>query len=331
MRMAIPLMAKQNAGFHPVNYSVWYEFVSGVNSELKTAIDKVFEKGDVLDDAATAALFRKHIAEIDEQTAQRVSSGFQQVLANVSQSTSEARDQTSRFSNSLEQWHEDVKGSVTESGLTEGITQLLGGTRDMHKAVVLLQDRLTESHHEIEILRQEVKRTQSEALSDGLTGLANRRGFDHALAQCMVEAEQEGKALSILITDIDHFKIVNDTYGHLFGDKVICAIAQVLKKNIKGKDTAARYGGEEFAILLPETPLQGALALAESIRKTIEGSQIKRTHDDVAVSNITVSLGVASYRKNESVSDFFGRADKALYESKRQGRNRVTSESFNAT
>lgn len=331
MRMAIPLMAKQNAGFHPVSYSVWYEFVSGINPGLKAAIDEITGKGDVLDNATTAILFRKHIAEIDEKTAQRISSGFQRVLANVSQSTSEARDQTSRFSNSLEQWSEGVRESVIEPGLTEGITQLLGGTRDMHKAIVLLQGRLAESHHEIEILRQEINRTRGEALADGLTGLTNRRGFDQALAQCLSETGQEGKVPSILITDIDHFKMVNDTYGHLFGDKVICAIAQVLKQNIKGKDTAARYGGEEFVILLPDTPLQGALALAESIRATIEGSVIKRSQDNVVVSNITVSMGVASYRKNESASDFVGRADQALYESKRQGRNRVTSESSSAT
>jgi len=327
MRMAIPLMAKQDAGFHPISYSIWYEFVSGINSGLKAAIDEITGKGNVLDDATATALFRKHIAEIDEQTAQRISSGFQQVLANVSQSTSEARDQTSRFSNSLEQWSVDVRESGTRSELAEGIAQLLGDTRDMHKAVVVLQDRLAESEHEIEMLRQEVHRARDEALADCLTGLANRRGFDLALAQCLAEAEQEGKVPSILITDIDHFKMVNDTYGHLFGDKVICAIAQILKQNIKGKDTAARYGGEEFVILLPDTPLQGALALAEFIRATIAGSRIKRVPDNVVVSNITVSLGVASYRKNESVSDFVGRADQALYESKRLGRNRVTSES----
>lgn len=330
MRLAIPLMAKQSAGFHPVCYSVWYEVVSGINSGLKAAIEEITVKGDVLDDVTTAALFRKHIAEIDEKTAQRISSGFQQVLDNVSQSTSEARDQTSRFSNSLEQWSEGVKESETAPGLAEGITQLLGDTRDMHKAVVVLQDRLAESQHEIELLRQEVNRARDEALSDGLTGLTNRRGFDQALALCLAEAEQEGKTLSILITDIDHFKTVNDTYGHLFGDKVICAIAQILKQNIKGKDTAARYGGEEFVILLPDTPLPGALALAEFIRATIEASRIKRVQDNVVVSNITVSLGVASYRKNESVSDFVGRADQALYESKRQGRNRVTPESSKA-
>ena len=325
MRMAIPLMSKQTAGFHPVSYAVWYEFVSGINSGLKAAIDEITGKGNVLDDATTAVLFRKHIAEIDEETAHRISSGFQQVLANVSQSTSEAWDQTSRFSNSLEQLSEGFRESGTGPGLTEGLTQLLGDTRDMHKAVAVLQDRLAESHHEIEILRQEINRARDEALADGLTGLANRRGFDLALAECLAEAEQEGRVPSILITDIDHFKLVNDTYGHLFGDKVICAIAQILKQNIKGKDTAARYGGEEFVILLPDTPLQGALTLAESIRATIEGIRIKRVQDNAVATNITVSLGVASYRQNESISDFIGRADQALYESKRQGRNRVTS------
>jgi diguanylate cyclase len=330
MRLAIPLMSKQAAGFHPVSYAVWYEFISGANSGLKAAIDEIISNGHVLDDATTAALFRKHIADIDEKTAQRISSGFQQVLANVSQSTSEAWDQTSRYSNSLVRWSEDVRESGIGSVLSAGITQLLGDTRDMHKAVIVLQDRLAESHQEIEELRQEVNRAREDALSDSLTGLVNRRGFDQALAECLAEADQEGKLPSILIADIDHIKIVNETYGHLFGDKVICAFAQILKQNIKGKDMGARYGGEEFVILLPDTPLHGALALAESIRATIEGIRIKRVQDNAVATTITVSLGVASYRKNESVSDFVGRADQALYESKRQGRNRVTSESFMA-
>lgn len=326
MRMAIPQMAKHKAGFHPVSYSVWYEVIAGINSDLKAAIDEITAHGEVLDNVTTTSLYRKHIADIDEETAKRVSSGFQHVLDDVSKSTSEARDQTSRFSHSLEQWSEGVKESEIYPELTESIMQLLGDTRDMQNAVLLLQDRLTESRHEIEKLRQEVSRARNEALADYLTGLANRRAFDQALADCLADAQQNGKALSLLVTDIDHFKTINDTYGHLFGDNVICAIAQVLKQNIKGKDTAARYGGEEFAILLPDTSLQGALALAESIRATIEGSRIKRVQDNVIVSNITVSLGVASYRKDESISDFLGRADHALYESKRLGRNRVTSE-----
>ena len=187
-----------------------------------------------------------------------------------------------------------------------------------------LRGRLDDSRREIEQLRQEVDKAREDALADGLTGLSNRKGFDKALAACLSAAEPEDEGPSLLITDIDFFKRVNDTYGHLFGDKVIRAVAQILKDNVKGKDTAARYGGEEFVILLPDTPVEGARHLAEKVRATVERCRIKRTDNNQAVANITVSLGVASYREGESANEFMARAESALYDSKNQGRNRVT-------
>ncbi len=105
---------------------------------------------------------------------------------------------------------------------------------------------------------------------------------------------------------------------------MIRAIAKILKDNVKGKDTAARYGGEEFVILLPETPLEGARSLAEKIRQMVEASRVKRTDSNETVARVTVSLGVACYRAGESASEFVERADRALYDSKNLGRNRVS-------
>ena len=114
------------------------------------------------------------------------------------------------------------------------------------------------------------------------------------------------------------------TFCHVFGDKVIRAIATILRDNVKGKDLAARYGGEEFVIILPDTPLAGAGSLAESIRRTVEGSRIKRTGTNEIIANVTISLGVARHRPGESDRELLARADQALYQSKQQGRNRVT-------
>ncbi len=128
----------------------------------------------------------------------------------------------------------------------------------------------------------------------------------------------------LLIADIDNFKMVNDAYGHLFGDKVLCSVAKILKANIKGRDMAARYGGEEFVVLLPETTLDGARLLAEKIRATIGRSRIRRAENRQETAQITVSFGVASYCSGETAREFIDRADSALYASKKQGRNRVT-------
>ena len=128
----------------------------------------------------------------------------------------------------------------------------------------------------------------------------------------------------LLMLDIDHFKKINDSFGHLLGDKVIKMVARTLKNQIKGKDIAARYGGEEFSVLLPETELKNAWTVAENIRRMIESMSIKRAHDKQEVCRMTISIGVARYQSDESVTDFIGRADNALYHSKNTGRNRVT-------
>ena len=322
LRRALPLMSRQAAALHPLSYAVWYEYVAGNNPSLTASIDARTRQGALLDEAATAELFRKHIAELDEELAQRVSEGFQKIMANMSQSASHANDEAQQFGSVLAKWSEGLDHSL--DGADGGVGVLLQHTRAMQGSIASLSSRLENSRREIEQLRQEVDKAREDALADGLTGLTNRKGFDLALASCLSAAEPEEHGPSLLITDIDFFKRVNDNYGHLFGDKVIRAVAQILKDNVKGKDTAARYGGEEFVILLPDTPLEGARHLAEKVRSMVERCRIKRADNNQAIANITVSLGVASYRTGESAHEFLARADNALYLSKNQGRNRVT-------
>lgn len=324
LRLSLPLMSRQAAALHPVSYAIWYEYVAGINNPLKAAIDELTRDGRVLDEAATHGLYRKYIAELDEESAQRVTAGFQKVLADITQSAVQAGDHADQFGTTLAQWSESQGVAEPASIAEKGIDKLLLGTRAMQGAICTLKERLDDSRSEIERLRQEVDRAREDALVDGLTGLVNRKGFDLALAACLSAAETSTHGTCALIADIDHFKRVNDTYGHLFGDKVIRAVAKILKSNVKGQDTAARYGGEEFVVLLPETTLDGAQALAEKIRSTIESSRVRRADNNQEIAQITVSLGVASYCAGETASEFIERVDNALYVSKNKGRNRVT-------
>jgi diguanylate cyclase len=166
---------------------------------------------------------------------------------------------------------------------------------------------------------------QNEALLDPLTRLSNRRGFQRRIDE-MLAAGADGLAgSSLLMADIDHFKQVNDTHGHLLGDRVLQTVAEVIRGSVKGRDVAARFGGEEFAILLPDTPLRGALVLAEQIRQTVAHGRIRRIDRDETVGGVTISLGVANYRPGETLEQWLERADRALYQSKQRGRNCVTA------
>ncbi|MBS3936830.1 MAG: GGDEF domain-containing protein [Sulfuritalea sp.] len=324
LRLALAHMGRHKAGMHPVSYAIWYEYVAGINPALRERIDALLEDGKELDDSAVHRLFRDHVAEIDAHTAQRVSESFGKVMDKVSVSTSQVAAEASQFGRVLERWSEDVAAGRHVTTPTHNAAELLSYSHAMRQTVRALHTRLEESHREVETLRKEVERAREEAMIDGLTGLTNRRGFDRALADHLNGNDGLTQGPSLLLADIDRFKRINDDYGHLCGDKVIRAVAKILRDNVKGKDIAARYGGEEFVVVLPETPVEGALHLAEKIRRTIEASRIKRVGSNEVVASVTISLGVASWRPGESQSELIARADRALYQSKQLGRNRVT-------
>ncbi|WP_152490198.1 GGDEF domain-containing response regulator [Alkalidesulfovibrio alkalitolerans] len=155
------------------------------------------------------------------------------------------------------------------------------------------------------------------ALKDSLTGLGNRRRLMDELAKEAVRAGRYAKDLSIIILDIDDFKVLNDTHGHQVGDHVLCEIARIMEENVRQVDLLARHGGEEFCCLAPETGLEGAQEMAEKLRRRIA------LHDFDVAGRVTASFGVALFDPSETPEQFMARADKALYQAKRQGKNQV--------
>ncbi len=164
-------------------------------------------------------------------------------------------------------------------------------------------------------------RLQREALTDGLTELPNRRRLEEALGAELTRVRRYGGRFALVVADLDDFKQVNDRYGHLAGDDVLRAFAEVLRANVRDLDTAARYGGEEFALLLPETDLAGAERVAERIRKEMAARAIKTFPG--AVLHVTVSFGVAAHPESRTQDELFSAADEALYRAKASGKNQV--------
>jgi len=159
------------------------------------------------------------------------------------------------------------------------------------------------------------------ATTDGLTGLTNHKHFQQRLLEEFCRSNRHGKPLSLLMMDIDHFKSINDTYGHQVGDQVLRQLSRILKSNMRIHDIPARYGGEEFAVLLPETNLEGAKALAEKLRSIVEQCQFKIGHKNL---KFTISIGIAtSDKRTTKPFELVRIADQALYRAKAEGRNRV--------
>ncbi|HUQ32684.1 MAG TPA: diguanylate cyclase, partial [Pyrinomonadaceae bacterium] len=172
----------------------------------------------------------------------------------------------------------------------------------------------------VEEARLRAELAQERAVTDALTGLLNRYGLQHTLAREHAQARRYNRPLSCLVIDIDNFKAINDTYGHPIGDLALQQIACVLREFVRASDTVFRYGGEEFLALLPETDLDGAIALAEKIRAAAAARPFGEGH---RIFRLTLSAGVGCLRDTESGHDMIARADLALYHAKELGRNRV--------
>jgi diguanylate cyclase (GGDEF)-like protein len=164
-----------------------------------------------------------------------------------------------------------------------------------------------------------------ESMTDPLTGLLNRRYFNEQVQKEAARSRRHGLRFSVLMLDIDHFKRINDTYGHPVGDLAIKAVASVCNKALRPQDILARYGGEEFVIALPHTDAEGAGTVAERIRQAVEQIEIAAEPGPV---RFTVSIGVSTYRRDLPFEQIVGRADQALYQAKQTGRNRVVSLPF---
>lgn len=192
--------------------------------------------------------------------------------------------------------------------------------QDLAERLQGLAARVASMEQEALGYREHLEEQRQKALIDPLTGLPNRAAWSEHLAQEMQAWQARGGYLSMAILDLDHFKRINDGYGHLAGDKVLKLVANVLRKRLRGSDFMARFGGEEFVLLMPQTSLEQAMQQLESLRAAVEACPFHFKGEPVT---ITTSIGCSVFRSGESGEAVLGRADKALYRAKAQGRNRV--------
>ena len=183
--------------------------------------------------------------------------------------------------------------------------------------VVALDRARAELDERNALLQAQAVKLEELATTDALTGVYNRRKFNDLTLAEVERVRRYGHPLSLLILDIDHFKRVNDTYGHEAGDEVLVVLAGLIRAAIRATDSLARWGGEEFVVLSPDVTLEGEAELAERLRAAAS------THEHSSVGTVTASFGVAQYRAGETPDELFARADEALYRAKEGGRDRV--------
>lgn len=205
----------------------------------------------------------------------------------------------------------------------EAFQQHQAEVRPLSEELQVLIDKVKAIESESERTHAQLVEERHRAQHDALTELPNREAYNHRVQLEWLRYKRYGRELSLAVVDIDHFKRLNDQYGHRIGDRILRLVAQSLAKRLRTVDFIARYGGEEFVVLLPETSLDDAFQVMDSARKSFSGHSFRFKTQPVT---ITFSCGVSSFREKDSVGEVFERADKALYHAKRLGRNQTCRE-----
>jgi len=321
LRLALPMMSRHGAGYHPVSYAIWYEYVSGINPGLKERVDGLVQDGQALTDDSTYLVYRECILDAWGAKALKVNEGLRGLIDDFSCTTTDVTDQISHLDHSLEGFSYALTTDEFDEQQREA---LLRESLGLRTGLSALQVELIESQRTISRLQEDLAKLENEALTDPLTGLFNRRGLDVAFDRYLRQNTLAQPDCSVVLIDIDNFKSVNDTFGHLFGDQVIRGIAGTLRNHAGDKDLVARYGGEEFVLVMPGTPVKQAQESAERLRAFIERSTIRRRGQRETVARVTVSAGVTGFARGDTLDSLLARADSALYVAKNHGRNQVS-------
>lgn len=325
---AIQSMKQHNILPMPEHYAIWFEYHRGTNPRLNAKIDKLVETGKIFERDVIREIYTKFIlnqasaASIADASTQ-VQKIMQNVLAAIDNTVTGASD----YNQTLEDFAVDLQdlNSENASNVADLVSRIVTKTKALKKEGEKLNLKLIESQKEVGDLKVNLEEVTLQVSLDALTGIANRKAFDDTLTRLIDEAKESRKGLCLLMLDVDHFKKFNDSYGHLMGDQVLRIVASAMKSVVRGGDFCARYGGEEFAVLLPETPLQGAKIVAENIRKAIALRELKRKDTGESYGKVTVSVGIAIYNPAfDNEESMVERADKGLYLSKEKGRNMVS-------
>jgi diguanylate cyclase len=239
----------------------------------------------------------------------------------------EMSESTGGYRRKIERYTEILSSTEDLPTLNQVLQDILADTRSLHLDMIRSHDELVAARQQVEAAEARIRQLEAEleqvsdlVYQDYLTGALNRRGLEDAFAREFARSERHGTPLSIALLDVDHFKRLNDTYGHEAGDQALRHLAQVIKAILRPSDTVARYGGEEFVILFPDTTLEEAVKIMTRLQRELT----KRffLHDNQRIL-ITFSAGVAQREGRESADSLLSRADEALYRAKQAGRNRV--------
>ncbi|KUL96245.1 hypothetical protein DK26_05095 [Bosea sp. WAO] len=313
---------------YPRAFEVWYAHLSGEMPALSIAMNAIIagSNGEVgvadIDTLYERFIGTERLSRQAERTSLQVLGEIDAMMALVDQTLASSE----KYHGRLCAMSDEVPPSADRQRLREWVEALVLSTREEVARKTQLETQLRESAHEIRNLREALESTRAEALTDPLTGLANRRHFEEMLQKAIDQATLRREPFALVMADIDFFKHFNDTHGHLTGDQVLRLVSRTMKDKFKDKAVITRFGGEEFAIILPDADVTAGKFGAETVRQALLTRELVKRSTNENLGRITISLGVAVYHRGDTISSIVERADSALMQAKRDGRNRTVTE-----
>jgi diguanylate cyclase len=324
----VAAMRQHYSPAYPRAFEVWYAHLSGDMPALSTAMDAVIAASEGEVAAADIDMLYDRFVATDRLTrhAERTSLQVLTEIDGMMALVDKALASSEQYHGRLCAMSEEVPASSDRQKLREWLEALVLSTREEVARKTQLEDQLRERALEINHLREALESTRVEALTDPLTGLANRRHFEEMLQKAVDQATLRREPFALVMADIDNFRQFNDAHGHLTGDQVLRLVARTMKDKFKEKALITRFGGEEFAIILPEADIVAGRFSAETVRQALLTRELIKRSTNENLGRITISLGVAVYRRGDTASSIVERADGALRQAKRDGRNRTIAE-----
>lgn len=319
------LLGRLNAPPIPKAYEICYGYASGNPKECVERVDSAVERDGLLSLHEVYEIHADIFSYPDKirQQQYKATDDLDTELNSVLSLVSAHIRSNNAYSNTLDSAADGLKAEQSPNVLKTVIQRLIVENHRARVRARELSESLENSRASINAMRGKLAKAREAGLRDPLTKLFNRRYLDEVLPEAIKRALEEKEPLCLVFVDIDHFKQVNDTFGHPAGDAVLRIFGSLMADNIKGRDIAVRWGGEEFALVLPQTDTAGALSLSNKIRGIFENKRLMLRDSSQSMGTITASFGVAQLRKSETPEQLIARADRMLYEAKRKGRNRV--------
>lgn len=322
--LAMAFLQRHRLAAHPVNFTVAYEYISGVHAALCQTVEQKLEARVHFDDFVMIELYSNYIVTTSKENEQLVNR-VNQIVSKLSGTADLASETINEYLEVLDQSMQLLSSnSMVDPKIT--MQRMMDATVELRSSQEKLRDQLQHSTEQSQILRTELEQLKKSRQVDALTGLYNRLSMQEHVDDWLTQDPQ--RRIAAIAVDLDHFRQFNHDYGFNIGDVILSKVAKKISAYVQESGLPVRAGGEEFLILLPDVDLRTASEIAEQVRRGVEKLRFVSSRSKKALPKVTISLGVTLYQSEENWHQFLARTSQVLTVAKRRGRNQVATEAM---